>query len=83
MARDESKPVFIHYGRHIERVSVKLENVDENEIRAVLTALWLILEPSSRVDMIRELAHYHEAPDAHPPAVATAIADAYGKARGQ
>jgi hypothetical protein len=80
MARDETTGVVIGYVRHTDVVSFKLVNVDENELRAYIVALWLVLEPTSRIDMIRELAHYHEAPDAYVPEVAHAIADAYREA---
>jgi hypothetical protein len=82
MARDERKPAFIQYGRVGPKVAFSMENCDEPEIRALLIGLWLILPSASRIDMIRELAHYHEAPDATPPAASSAIADGYAKARG-
>lgn len=77
MARDETKGVVIGYVRHTDVVSFKLVNVDEDELRAYITALWLVLEPASRLDMIRELAHYHEHPASRAPDVAVAIHKAY------
>jgi hypothetical protein len=81
VARDENKIARVEYDRLGEVVHFKLENVDEHELRALIVALWLIHEPTSRLDIIRELAHYHEAPDALPPLVSMAIAKAYRKAR--
>lgn len=83
MAKDETKGVVIGYVRHTDVVSFKLVNVDEHELRAYITALWLVLEPASRLDMIRELAHYHEHPNAKPPGVSTSIADAYREAQAR
>jgi hypothetical protein len=81
MARDESKPVTVHYDRDGEVVRFELKNADEHELRALIVALWLIHEPISRRDIISELAHYHEAPDAALPLVSRTIADAYKRAR--
>ena len=80
MAREEGRPVQISYARTGAMVRFVLTNVDEDELRAYVTALWLVLEDSSRIDMIRELAHYHEAPSAMPPEVSRAIANAYRRA---
>lgn len=79
MARDESKPVLIRYERTGEVVRFKTENVDEHELRAYLVALWSLLDERSRLDMVRELAYYHESPDASMPPVAAALSAAYVK----
>ena len=82
MAKDETQGVVIGYVRHTDVVSFKLVNVDEHELRAYITALWLVLEPLSRQDMIAELQHYYVTePYAKVPPVAQAIADAYREAQ--
>lgn len=79
MAKDETKGVLIRYGRRQDVVVFKTENVDEHELRAYIVALWSLLEQRSRLDTIRELAHYHESPSARLPPVADALSAAYAK----
>lgn len=83
MAKDETKPVHLEYERRGADVRFRMQNVDVHELRTFIVGLWGCLEPRQRLDMIRELGHYHESPVAEQPLVSRALAGAYHAARAK